>query len=487
MARSLITGKSTAGGTVTVNWYGTSTAATIYVSATGASKSNPITADYDGAYVFWIENGHYTITNGTPTGNLEIRPQSTNTGQSVPGTAPASINFDPFLGSTTATLEAFYEGMVAGTQTLGGGTFTGPITTTDTTNATSINTGSFITDGGAGIEKALWVGGLANIAGVATLANATDSSSSTTGGTIITGGLGVAKKLFVGTTAAVGGVLTASDATASTSTATGSVVSSGGLGVAKDSYFGANVVQASANGANWVHGQVSELLALTSGASNHDSVANLLPANAVIEAVTARVTTTISGGSLAVGTITMSGVAVADETFVIGAQTFTWKAARGGVGEVTIGANQAAAVTNIVTAVTADLATVTAADGAGDTVVVTAVAGGTAGNAIVFTEASTNMAVDGAGTLGGTSAGVNVTSWTLADTATAARFAAANTTLTTSGNSIGIKQWLGGVATDAAGPTQAAAAKVRITTDQIVQAGAARITVFYRQFVAPTA
>lgn len=107
------------------------------------------------------------------------------------------------------------------------------------------------------------------------------------------------------------------------------------------------------------------------------------------------------------GTITMAGVAVADETFVIDSQTFTWKASRVNAGEVTIGANAAAAVTNIVTAVTADLATVTAVDGAGDTVVVTAATAGSAGNSIVFTEASTNMAVDGAGTLGTTTAGAD--------------------------------------------------------------------------------
>jgi len=108
------------------------------------------------------------------------------------------------------------------------------------------------------------------------------------------------------------------------------------------------------------------------------------------------------------GTITMAGIAIANETFVIDSQTFTWKAVRSIAGEVTIGATAAAAVTNIVAAVTADLASVTAVDGAGDTVVITAVtAKGTDGNAIVFTEASTNMTVNGTGTLGATTAGVD--------------------------------------------------------------------------------
>jgi len=109
------------------------------------------------------------------------------------------------------------------------------------------------------------------------------------------------------------------------------------------------------------------------------------------------------------GTITMSGIATADETFAVGAQTFTWKALRSIAGEVTIGADAPAAVTNIVTAITADLATVTAVDGTGDTVVITAVTKGVSGDSIVLTEASTNMAVDGTGTLGATTAGVNGT------------------------------------------------------------------------------
>lgn len=118
-------------------------------------------------------------------------------------------------------------------------------------------------------------------------------------------------------------------------------------------------------------------------------------------------TTDLTVGVAAQGTITMAGVAVADETFVIDDQTFTWKSSRSGEGEVTIGASAAAAVINIVDAITADLTTVTAVDGAGDTVVVTAASEGVAGNSIVFTEVSTNMTVNGSGTLGTTTSGVN--------------------------------------------------------------------------------
>ena len=120
-------------------------------------------------------------------------------------------------------------------------------------------------------------------------------------------------------------------------------------------------------------------------------------------------------GTAAQGTITMSGVAVANETFVIGSQTFTWKASRSAAGEVTIGASAAAACTNIITAVNADMTNVVASQGAGTTVIITATSGGTAGNAIVFTEASTNMAVDGSGTLGGTNSGGQLVGWTTAN------------------------------------------------------------------------
>ena len=109
----------------------------------------------------------------------------------------------------------------------------------------------------------------------------------------------------------------------------------------------------------------------------------------------------------AVGMITMSGIAIAGETFKIGTQTYTWKETRTGSGEVTVGATAAQAVTNIVTAVTEDTAVVTAADGDGDTVIVTAATPGTGGNSINFTCQCTNMSMDGQGYLGGTTKGVD--------------------------------------------------------------------------------
>lgn len=76
--------------------------------------------------------------------------------------------------------------------------------------------------------------------------------------------------------------------------------------------------------------------------------------------------------------------------------------------------------------------------------------------------------------------------WSLGDSATAARFAAANSTLTANTTSVGLAAMFGVVSTTAAGPTQAAAAKLRITLNAAPGAGAIRISVVSFQFTPPT-
>jgi len=79
------------------------------------------------------------------------------------------------------------------------------------------------------------------------------------------------------------------------------------------------------------------------------------------------------------------------------------------------------------------------------------------------------------------------TNWAVGDTTTSARFSSANATLTAGTTSVGLNHQKGAVSTDATGPTQTAAAKVRITcTGSNPGAGKIRITVFYSAFVAPT-
>lgn len=129
------------------------------------------------------------------------------------------------------------------------------------------------------------------------------------------------------------------------------------------------------------------------------------------QGVASQGTITMSGHAVAAaksqGTITMSGIATAGETFTVDELVFVWQDIRLGKRGVTIGATAAEAVTNIVEAINADLETVDAEDGAGNTVVLTARDYGIIGDNIVFTEMSTNLAIDGGGSLGGTTAGVD--------------------------------------------------------------------------------
>jgi len=109
------------------------------------------------------------------------------------------------------------------------------------------------------------------------------------------------------------------------------------------------------------------------------------------------------------GTITVSGTPIAEETLTLGGQIYTFKAARALAGEITINADNDIQVTNIIAAVTLDSSDIICTDGALSTVVVTAFTPGVAGDAIVFEETATGIAIDGAGTLGTTTAGADCT------------------------------------------------------------------------------
>ena len=113
----------------------------------------------------------------------------------------------------------------------------------------------------------------------------------------------------------------------------------------------------------------------------------------------------------AFGIMTISGIPVVNETFVIGGQTFTFKALRTGAGEVTISADNEIQCRNIEVAITTDIgATILAMY---DPIVtqktppmiishrvrIVNLIGGTAGNSTVFTEAATGIAITGSGTL----------------------------------------------------------------------------------------
>lgn len=79
------------------------------------------------------------------------------------------------------------------------------------------------------------------------------------------------------------------------------------------------------------------------------------------------------------------------------------------------------------------------------------------------------------------------TAWAVGDATTSQRFVSNNSTMTAGTTAIGLNQMQGSVTTDAAGPVQAAAAKLRITTTGTPGAGVIRCSVFYVQFTAPVA
>jgi len=109
------------------------------------------------------------------------------------------------------------------------------------------------------------------------------------------------------------------------------------------------------------------------------------------------------------GVITISDTPVADETLLIGDNLFTFKAARSGLGEITINANTTTQADNIVAAVTADSTDVTATNNANVITVVAATKGVVGNTRSLFSTATgvtvssvTDMKLDGGvdGTVG---------------------------------------------------------------------------------------
>jgi flagellin len=118
-------------------------------------------------------------------------------------------------------------------------------------------------------------------------------------------------------------------------------------------------------------------------------------------------------GANASNTLSAIGNAIADETVVIGATTYTFKASAAAANEVTIGASATETLANLAAAVnagagagvaygsgtTANLSATAVASGS--TVAFTAKVAGTGGNAIVSTETATLMGFSNAGTFAG--------------------------------------------------------------------------------------
>jgi hypothetical protein len=113
------------------------------------------------------------------------------------------------------------------------------VTASSTTDATTKDTGAIITEGGIGVEKAVFVGGKI------TTSDTTASTTTTTGALVVAGGAGIAGALFVSTTTPASisatGVLTVTNATASTTKDTGAVIVEGGVGIEKEIFAGLSI------------------------------------------------------------------------------------------------------------------------------------------------------------------------------------------------------------------------------------------------------
>jgi len=183
-------------------------------------------------------------------------------GTQMTGTAFANFasNFDlTAAGSIDTTL---------GTITVGNITFTGPLSIDDTTESTSIITGSIQTDGGLGVVKDAFIGGDLTISSASPkyLLNETDAAADEKQWAIQAGagslffstrtdlGVTVEDWMTISRTAAVvdaialGAILSVDDTTDSTSGITGSIHTDGGIGVAKDIFVAGDVVMASGQG-----------------------------------------------------------------------------------------------------------------------------------------------------------------------------------------------------------------------------------------------
>ncbi len=175
-------------------------------------------------------------------------------------TANRTVSLPLLIAADTFVFEAHIQTLTnktidAATYT-GISTVSGTIDVTNTDDSTSPTTGSIQTDGGIGIVKALWVGGLTDIAGALNLqstldvaglltgTDVTDSTNPTTGAFKTAGGLGVVLALWVGGLTNIAGVTTlqaalvGTDVTDSTSPTTGAFKTAGGLGVAKALWVG---------------------------------------------------------------------------------------------------------------------------------------------------------------------------------------------------------------------------------------------------------
>ena len=174
--------------------------------------------------------GYYTMSsNSTGSNNVAIG-HAANIGEGV------SNGIAIGQGSSNSTSNTIVLGNTSITKV----STSGALYTSNTTNATSVSTGSLIANGGAGIAKDVYVGGSLNTAG----------TSSTVGRASFSGGI-TATSTNVNTidnvvvvnasslaATSISGITNITNATASSSTTTGALTVSGGVGIVGSTYIG---------------------------------------------------------------------------------------------------------------------------------------------------------------------------------------------------------------------------------------------------------
>ena len=212
------------------------------------SLTNSTTGNYN------VGVGMYALrTLGTGTGNVGIGYHTMSSNSS--GNYNVAIGYSANIADGVTNAVAIGQGssnatsnsIVLGNTNITRVSTSGALYSSNTTNATSVSTGALIANGGAGIAKDVYVGGLLNTAG----------TSSTAGRASFSGGITVASAnvntidnvVVVNASSlaatSISGITNITNATASSSTTTGALTVSGGVGIAGSTNIGGATTMAS--------------------------------------------------------------------------------------------------------------------------------------------------------------------------------------------------------------------------------------------------
>ena len=251
--------------------------------------------------------------NGSGTFVINSTGQPVVTGTVISSTAFNALTADLATGLSTAITT---DGQSATSVRI---PFAAGIDSTLTTDATSIATGSIITAGGVGIAKALWVGGLANIAGVLTTIAQTITSASANAFAV--GRVGTTNPAFN---------IDASTALSATGVNIKSAAAAGGVAV--------SVLSSGTNEALTVNAKGSGAIGIGSVSTG---AVTITPATTISGAATLSSTLGVTGAATLSSTLGVTGATTLSSTLAVtGAVTLTTAlpVASGGTGATTAAA-----------------------------------------------------------------------------------------------------------------------------------------------------